>query len=125
MRHLIRESERAAREGRQIVIFPEGTRSAAGTLRPLQPGIAAIAARTKLPVIPAITDSGRYWGRRAFRKRPGTIRIALLPSLEADLGRDRLLRDLQSALATDLPDPVDNSVGSTPLSFAGERRHYP
>ncbi len=121
MRHLMREAERAKREGRQIVIFPEGTRSTPGTLGPLQPGVAAIANRTGLAVVPAITDSGRYWGRRAFRKRPGTIRIALLPPIAPGPDRGRLMRELKAALASPMPDPVDKSVGLSSRSFPSDR----
>ena len=53
LRGLMRDGDRAVREGRQIVIFPEGTRAEPGAILPLQPGIAALAARTRLPVIPA------------------------------------------------------------------------
>lgn len=109
MRHLMREAERAVREQRQIVIFPEGTRSPSGTMGALHPGIAAIAARTRLPVIPVITDSGRFWGRRAFRKIPGTIRIALLPPIPPGGTRDALMAELASALSSALPEPVGKS----------------
>lgn len=110
IRHLMRQAERAAREKRQIVIFPEGTRADPGEMRTLQPGVAAIAARTRLPVIPVVTDSGRFWGRRAFRKIPGTIRIELLEPIPPGTGREALMRDLSTALATDLSEHVDNSV---------------
>ena len=100
MRGLMRDGARATRDGRQIVIFPEGTRAAPDATLPLQPGIAALAASTGLPVIPVVTDSGRYWGRRAFRKRAGTIRIVLLPPLPAGLRRDELMRRLTEALHT-------------------------
>ena len=115
MRGLIREGGRAVRERRQIVIFPEGTRADPGALLPLQPGIAALAARIALPVIPVVTDSGRCWGRRAFHKRPGTIHIRLLEPIPAGLGRKELMRRLETALRSDvLPssvEPVENSVG--------------
>ena len=105
LRTLVRETEAAARAGRQIVIFPEGTRAEPGRLLPLQPGIAAIAARTGLPVIPVVTDSGRLWGRRAFRKHPGVIHIVLLPPLApadgAPGGRGRFMRRLTEALEAD------------------------
>ena len=52
---------------------------------PLQPGVAALAARTRLPVIPVVTDSGRCWGRRAFQKRPGTIHIRVLEPIPAGI----------------------------------------
>ena len=83
LRGLVREGERAMREGRQIVIFPEGTRAEPGAMLPLQPGVAALAARTRLPVIPVVTDSGHCWGRRAFHKRPGTIHIRVLKPIPA------------------------------------------
>lgn len=102
LRGLMREGARAAREDRQIVIFPEGTRAAPGVLLPLQPGIVALASSTGLPVIPVVTDSGQCWSRRAFRKRAGTIHIALLPPLPAGLRRDELLSRLTEALRTEI-----------------------
>ncbi|HEY7579198.1 MAG TPA: lysophospholipid acyltransferase family protein [Acetobacteraceae bacterium] len=108
MRHLLRDGDRAVREDRQIVIFPEGTRAAPGERLPLQPGVAALATRTRLPVIPVVTDSGRYWGRRAFQKRPGTINIRLLEPLSPEAGRDRLMSGLEQALRG---GAVENSVG--------------
>jgi 1-acyl-sn-glycerol-3-phosphate acyltransferase len=98
LRALMKDGRRAAAEGRQIVIFPEGTRAEPGHLLPLQPGVAALAAATGLPVIPVATNSGRFWSRRAFVKRPGTIRIAIQPPLPAGLGKAALLEQLEAAL---------------------------
>jgi 1-acyl-sn-glycerol-3-phosphate acyltransferase len=98
MRHLLRTGQAAAAEGRQMVIFPEGTRVPPGERRPYQPGVAALAAATGLPVVPVATDSGVFWGRRAFHKRPGTITVAVLPPLPAGLRRDALLQRLEDAI---------------------------
>jgi 1-acyl-sn-glycerol-3-phosphate acyltransferase len=114
MRGLLRDAARAVAEQCQIVIFPEGSRAPPGTLLPLQPGVAALAASTGLPVIPVATDSGRCWSRRAFRKQPGVIRIVLLPPIPAGTRRQDLLRRLEAALRTDVQSamrPVDKSVG--------------
>jgi 1-acyl-sn-glycerol-3-phosphate acyltransferase len=114
LRALIREGERAVREERQIVIFPEGTRAEPGAVLPLQPGVAALAARTGLPIVPAVTDSGNCWGRRAFRKRSGTIHIRLLEPIPAGIRRDELMRRLDQALRSDVLQSgglVENSVG--------------
>jgi len=100
MRALMRAGADAAKAGRQIIIFPEGTRMDPGRDVELQPGIAALAAATRLPVIPVVTDSGSYWGRRAFRKRPGTIRIVILPPLPAGLARGALMEGLGDAMRT-------------------------
>ena len=121
MRHLMREAERAAREQRQIVIFPEGTRSDPGAMRDLQPGVAAIAARTGLPVIPVLTDSGRFWGRRAFRKRPGTICIALLEPIPARTPRESLMRRLSELLAREPSELVEKSVHCALTGLRGHR----
>ena len=101
LRALVRDGERAAREGRQIVIFPEGTRADPGAMLPLQPGVAALAARTHLPVIPVVTNSGRFWGRRAFHKRAGTIQIRVLKPIPPGIGRDQLMQRLEAALRSE------------------------
>lgn len=111
LRHLMREAERAAREQRQIVIFPEGTRGEPGRVLPLQPGVAAMAARTRLPVIPVVTDSGLRWGRRAFRKRPGTIHVRLLPPIASTGDRDSLIARLTAVFEAGFGRDVDKSVG--------------
>jgi 1-acyl-sn-glycerol-3-phosphate acyltransferase len=98
VRALLREADRAMREERQIVIFPEGTRREPGSPVILQSGIVAMAARTGLPVIPVATDSGRCWGRRAFRKRPGTIRIVIGRPIPAQTERKALLQALEAGL---------------------------
>jgi 1-acyl-sn-glycerol-3-phosphate acyltransferase len=121
IRTLIRDGAQAVREERQIVIFPEGTRAEPGAMLPLQPGIAALAARTGLPVIPVVTDSGHHWGRRAFRKWPGTIHIAIRPPIPAGLKREvlmaRLARELAAPLEASEP-AVDNSVGNADSRFS-------
>ena len=126
MRDLIRRAAAAAAAGRQILIFPEGTRAAPGAATKLQPGVAALAARTGLAIIPVVTDSGHHWGRRAFWKRPGRIQIAILPPLPSGLPRDQLMARLEQAFAEGYAalrrgQPVDNSVGSA----SGRRREQP
>jgi 1-acyl-sn-glycerol-3-phosphate acyltransferase len=99
IRALLRGADRAVREQRQIVIFPEGTRGAPGAPLALQSGVAAIAARTGLPVIPVATNSGCFWGRRSFLKRPGTIRIVVGVPIAGRTERTALMRALEAGLA--------------------------
>ena len=82
----------------QVVIFPEGTRTAPGERVPWQPGVAALAGATGLPVVGAATDSGLRWGRASFRKRPGTVHVAILPPLPVGLARAELMRRLESSV---------------------------
>ncbi|MBW8270126.1 lysophospholipid acyltransferase family protein [Caldovatus aquaticus] len=100
LRRMVREAAAALGRGAQVVIFPEGTRTAPGERVPYQPGVAALAAAAgpAVPVLPAATDSGRFWGRRAFRKRPGTLTVAILPPLPGGLPRAELMARLEAAI---------------------------
>lgn len=122
---LLRAAERAVAERRQIVIFPEGTRVAPGKHGVVQPGVAALAQRTGLPVIPVATDSGRIWGRRAFRKHPGTIHIVIGEPLAPNSPRrevqQALARFYQRSAAGATKEPVDNLVDGAHPRFEGGR----
>ncbi len=116
LRAMLRGAQAALAEGRQVVIFPEGTRTAPGQRIPYQPGVVAIAGLGMAPVIPVATDSGRVWGRRAVLKRPGVIRISVLPPLPPGLPRARLLTELAAGIETETDrllgeDIVDKAVG--------------
>ena len=91
LRALLAATDDAVADGRQIIIFPEGTRTAPGAPISLQPGIAALATHTGLPVIPVATDAGLYWKPGSLMKRPGTIHIAVGAPLPAGLRRAQLL----------------------------------
>jgi 1-acyl-sn-glycerol-3-phosphate acyltransferase len=126
LRGLLAEADRAIAAGRQVIIFPEGTRMRPGAVGPLQPGVAVLAAHTGLPVIPVVTDSGRCWGRRGFRKRPGTIHIAIHPPLAARLPRQVLLARLGALYAAGPGSGrklVENSVESSSAGFPGDHRN--
>ncbi len=99
IRTLLRGADAAVRAGRTIVIFPEGTRAPPDRMLPLQPGVAALAQRAGLPVVPVATDSGRHWGRRAFVKNPGTITIEIREALPSGLPREALMDALAASLA--------------------------
>jgi len=101
LRTLVRETRARLAEGRPVVIFPEGTRTAPGERSAYQPGVAAMAAASGAPVVPAATDSGRHWGRRAFRKSPGVIHVSVLPPLPAGLQRAALMAALEQAIETE------------------------
>ena len=103
IRGLLREGAAAIAAGRQIVIFPEGTRVAPGVRATLQPGVAALASRLGVPVVPALTDSGLAWGRRVFRKVARPIHVEILPPLPPGLSRQDLLRRLSDAYAAGPP----------------------
>lgn len=98
LKAMVRTAMVRASEGRQIVIYPEGTRTAPGAPPDYHPGVAALASALRVPVVPVATNSGLFWGRRAFIKRPGTIVMRVLPPLPAGLPRAALMTALKEAV---------------------------
>ncbi|KAF0137396.1 MAG: 1-acyl-sn-glycerol-3-phosphate acyltransferase [Rhodospirillaceae bacterium] len=91
-------AENAARNGSQLVIFPEGTRTAPGVGRSYQTGVAMLYHALSLPVVPAALNSGLFWGRRSFVKRPGRIVVEFLPPMPAGMERHVFVAELQSRI---------------------------
>ena len=88
---MVEGARQAVAAGRQVVIFPEGTRVAHGVRGELRHGIAALAQGVEAPMLPASTDSGVRWGPRAFRKHPGPVHVVLHPPVAKALTREELL----------------------------------
>ena len=70
---------RAIRHGRQLIIFPEGTRKAPGSSPGYKLGITHLYAALGVPCLPVALNSGLYWPRRQLTRRPGTTVIEFLP----------------------------------------------
>ncbi len=86
--------------GRHIVIFPEGTRVAPGQSRPYHPGVGALYRQLGVPVVPVALDSGLFWGRRAFLKKPGRISLELLEPIAPGLSRKDFTAELERRIET-------------------------
>jgi len=98
LRTMVRTARARIAEGRNVVIFPEGTRTAPGEHRRYQPGVAALYAQLAVPVVPVALNSGLFWSRRAFIKRPGHIVVEILPPIPPGLSRGDFMRRLESAI---------------------------
>ncbi len=95
---MLRQARERAAEGRPIVIFPQGTRVSPGDRRPYRSGVGALYTELGLPVVPMALNSGVFWGRRAFAKRPGTITVEFLPPIPPGLPQEEMMRRLESTL---------------------------
>jgi 1-acyl-sn-glycerol-3-phosphate acyltransferase len=95
MRSMLRAAQAAADLKRPIVIFPQGTRVAPGVTAPYQPGIAALYRALNVPVVPVALNSGLYWPRRGFSRRPGTVQLAFLEPIPPGLPRDAFMAELE------------------------------
>jgi len=98
LRRLVADGARAVALGRPIVIFPEGTRTAPGTHRPYQPGVAALYRHLDVPLVPVAINSGVFWGRRHFLKRPGRIVVEILPAIPPGGDRKAVMAELEAQI---------------------------
>jgi 1-acyl-sn-glycerol-3-phosphate acyltransferase len=98
LRTLIEDSRAALARGSEIVIFPEGTRAPVGGRNPYHPGVAALYLHLECPVVPVALNSGVFWPRRSFIKRPGRIALEFLPPIEPGLDRKRFMAELEQRL---------------------------
>lgn len=98
---LARMAAAARREvvrGRQIVIFPEGTRRPPGAEPRYLPGVAFLYADSGLACVPVALNSGLFWPRRSLRRYPGTVLVEVLDPIPPGLDRRAFMARLQGAL---------------------------
>ncbi len=95
LRGLLTDAKARVAEGRPVVIFPEGSRTAPGERRDYQPGVAGLYRTLGLPCIPMATNSGAHWPAHGFQRIPGTIVFEFLPAIPPGLSREAFMAELQ------------------------------
>ena len=91
-------AKRAVARGRQILIFPEGTRQAPDAPPHYKFGVAFLYGELGVPCLPVALNAGLYWPRRSWHMRPGVIRIEILEPIAPGLHPDAFLTRLQNEL---------------------------
>ncbi len=87
LRRLVQDARDRAAAGREIVIFPEGTRRSPGAEPDYKPGAVALYEGLGLPCVPVALNSGLYWPRRQLLRYPGAIVVDILDPLPAGMPR--------------------------------------
>jgi 1-acyl-sn-glycerol-3-phosphate acyltransferase len=98
LRALLANAKERVTEGRRVVIFPEGSRTAPGERREYQPGVAGLYRTLALPCIPMATNSGAHWPAHGFLRKPGTMVYQFLPAIAPGLSRAAFMADLKDHL---------------------------
>lgn len=98
----LQEMAKRAREevsrGRQLIIFPEGTRRAVGAPPNYKLGVSQIYVDCGVMCLPVALNSGLFWPRRTFLRYPGTLVVEFLDPIPPGLSRDEFTQRVSTAI---------------------------
>ena len=100
LKAMLRDARNRAGQGREIVIFPEGTRRPPGEPPDYKPGFLALYEGLGLACVPLALNSGLFWPRRSFLRYPGTIIIEILDPVPPGLPRPQARVLIQERIET-------------------------
>ncbi len=98
LRDLLARAREEVSRGRQIIIFPEGTRRPPGAPPAYRQGIVRLYTELGVPCLPVALNSGVYWPRRRFLRRPGTIVVEFLEPIPPGLDGADFVKMLQARI---------------------------
>jgi 1-acyl-sn-glycerol-3-phosphate acyltransferase len=98
LRKLVADAKQRADAGREVLIFPEGTRRAPGAPPDYKPGATALYEGLGLTCVPMALNSGLYWPRRQIMRYPGTIIVEILDPIPPGLPRAGFRDELEARI---------------------------
>lgn len=108
---MLDQAKIAAAEGRQIIIFPEGTRRAVGAEPRYKQGIVHLYVDLGLPVTPVAIDTGVFWPRGTIKRRSGRAIISFLEPIPPGLERPAFEALLRKRIEEASNALVDEALG--------------
>lgn len=112
LRRLKRDAKARAAAGREILIFPEGTRRAPGAPPDYKPGLVALYDDLGVPCVPLALNSGLFWPRRSFRRYPGTIVVEILEPIPPGLHRKQFKTVVEDRIESASARLLDEAVSA-------------
>jgi 1-acyl-sn-glycerol-3-phosphate acyltransferase len=89
------EAARKIAGGVSVVIFPEGSRSTDGRIRPFKAGGFHLAIRSGRPIVPVVISGARQvMPKGRLRIRPGHICVSVNPPIDTTSYKDKAKKDL-------------------------------
>jgi 1-acyl-sn-glycerol-3-phosphate acyltransferase len=100
LKRMVKDALARFADGRQLVIFPEGTRGAPGVAGDYKPGVAALYRELNVSCVPVATNSGVHWPAHGFLRKPGTIVFEFLEPIPPGLKRATFMETLKTRIET-------------------------
>jgi 1-acyl-sn-glycerol-3-phosphate acyltransferase len=100
LRAMLRETRKRVADGREIIIFPEGTRRPPGAPPDYKTGVILLYEALGIPCVPIALNSGLFWPRRSLVRKPGTILVEVLEPIPPGLPKGEFLARLTESIET-------------------------
>jgi len=115
MQQVIDGALEVEKQGRPIVIFPQGTRVypwQTTAEKPYKPGVVRIYKNTHMPIVPLALNTGLFWPRSGWLKRPGKVIFEFLPPISTGQDTDTLLKTLEDRLESATKSLQDEALAN-------------
>jgi 1-acyl-sn-glycerol-3-phosphate acyltransferase len=100
LRRMLHAAQERIASGREIILFPEGTRRAPGAPADYKTGIVLLYHALKVPCVPVALNSGVFWPRRSWRRKPGKVVVEILDPIPPGLPKVEFMSRLEGAIET-------------------------
>jgi 1-acyl-sn-glycerol-3-phosphate acyltransferase len=100
--------------GRQVIIFPEGTRRSPGAEPAYKFGVTYLYQGLGVRCVPVALNSGLYWPRRAWSHRPGTVLVEVLAPIEPGLPPADFAKQLADSLESSTRQLMSEAIRQQP-----------
>ncbi len=94
------DAAKAALNPGQLVIYPQGTRTAPGAKLPYKVGAGLLYAQFQQPCIPVATNVGLFWPKHGILRKPGTAVVAFLPAVPPGRSVGEFMRGIETTIET-------------------------
>ena len=110
-KNLANRSADAAKDGRSILIYPEGHLNAPGTYRRYRSGVWHMANNFNMPVVPVATNLGLFWQETRYKKTPGTAVLEFMEPIAPGMARDEFLKTLRDRIEQRSQELISEATG--------------
>jgi 1-acyl-sn-glycerol-3-phosphate acyltransferase len=122
LRAMLRETRKRVADGREIIIFPEGTRRPPGAPPDYKTGVVLLYEALGIPCVPVALNSGLFWPRRSLLRKPGTIVVEFLDPIPPGLPKAEFLSRLTHSIETASSRLLAEAKAKEPASSAAVNR---
>lgn len=103
MKSLLSGLQHVKEQNRPVVIFPQGTRvkwTDSTAKRPYKGGVAKMQQASNLPIIPLALNTGLFWPKMSWIKKPGTVIFEFQPPIMPGGSLGETMQKVETAVET-------------------------